>query len=88
MAKRRKGDGALRLYKSYMFKEKDPIIDLTRTIVQDSGYSYSAISALSGVSATTMYNWFSGDTKRPQFASINAVGRACGKTLVWVELKR
>ena len=84
----RRKNGPLRLYKSYVFKNKDPIIDLTRTIVQDSGYSYSAVSALSGVSATTLYNWFNGDTRRPQFASINAVGRACGKTLVWVDLKR
>ena len=83
----KKGNGSLKLYKSYMFKNKDPIIDSIRTIVQDSGLSYTAISGLSGVSTGTLYNWFQGETRRPQFASINAVGRACGKTLVWIDKK-
>lgn len=84
MAKKSNG---LKPYKSYRFLTKDPIIDLTRTVVQDSGYSYAEISHASGVSANTMYNWFHGKTRRPQFATIEAVGRACSQTLVWRPLK-
>lgn len=81
MAKAKK-TGALRLYKSYVFRDKDPIIDVVRTVVQDSGKTYTAISEQSGVSAGTIGNWFGGDTKRPQFASMNAVLRTCGKKFV------
>ena len=79
MAKR----GYLTPYKSYVFKDKDPIIDLTRTVVQDSGLSYAEISIKSGVSTSAMGGWFNGATRRPQFCTINAVGRACGQELVW-----
>ena len=70
-------------YKSYMFRQKDPIIDKTRTIVDDSGMSYTEISEKSGVSTSAMSGWFLGATRRPQFCTINAVGRACGHELVW-----
>ena len=75
--------GYLKAYKSYVFRDKDPIIDKTRTVVEDAKMSYSEVEAKSGVSASTMYNWFQGRTRRPQFATINAVGRACGQELVW-----
>lgn len=71
----------MKLYKSYMFKDKDPIIDKMRTIVQDSGETYTEISNLSGVSANTLTNWFHGETRRPQFASLMAVARALGYDL-------
>jgi len=85
---KKNGRGYLKPYKSYVFRGKDPIIDLTRTIVQNSKKSYSEIQAESGVSTSTMYNWFHGATKRPTFACINAVGRACDKTLIWTDLKK
>jgi DNA-binding phage protein len=65
-----------KLYKTYAFKDKDPIIDHLRTPV--NGKSYSKLSADSGVSTTTLSNWFYGATKRPQFATIAAVARAIG----------
>ena len=74
------------LYKSYVFKTKDPVIDKTRTIVQDAGLSYTEISNKSGVSPATMYNWFHGATKRPQFCTVNAVARACGQELVFKKM--
>ena len=82
MAKREhKGGGSLKLYKSYSFKEKDPIIDKLRTIIQDEKVSYSTIHEESGVSMTTLYNWFNGATLRPQFASVMAVTRSLGYDL-------
>src|SRR5262245_12475679 len=69
---------AIKTYKTYMFTDKDPAIDQLRTIVQDSGESYAKIHELSGVADSTLYNWFHGDTRRPQNASIEAVARALG----------
>jgi transcriptional regulator with XRE-family HTH domain len=68
-------------YKSYNFVDKDPIIDEIRTIVQDSGSTYKQIHDDSGVSAATLSNWFAGETRRPQAASINAVLRCLGYKL-------
>lgn len=80
MAKKRehKGGGSLKLYKSYSFKDKDPVIDRLRTVIQDESATYKEIHENSGVSVTTLYNWFSGTTLRPQYASIMAVVRALG----------
>lgn len=68
----------LQLYKSYSFKDKDPVIDKLRTVISDESASYKLIHETSGVATTTLYNWFDGDTKRPQFATIMAVVRALG----------
>lgn len=78
MAKQSK-KGALRLYKSYMFRDRDPIIDALRTAWADSGDSYAKVSERSSVTAGTMRNWFKGTTKRPQFATVAAFAIACGK---------
>jgi hypothetical protein len=82
--------GPLRLYKSYMFKNKDPVIDEMRTIIQDNFGSIThkalkQIEADGGPTITCMDNWFKGDTKRPQSASIEAAGRAMGMKRVWVK---
>lgn len=67
--------GYLKPYRSYMFRNKDPIIDKMRTLIADNDITHTRISELSGVSTTTLYNWFGGKTRRPQFASLNAVAR-------------
>lgn len=74
-------------YKSYNFTEKDPIIDEIRTIYQDSGANYTWIQEHSGVSTATLVNWFSGTTKRPQAATVNAVLRCLGYKLGIVGLE-
>lgn len=76
------------LYHSYVFKGKDPVIDSTRTIVEDSGESYAEVARRSGVSTTTLHNWFAGGTRRPQFCTVNAVGRALGYELKWSRFTR
>jgi DNA-binding phage protein len=77
--------GHLKPYKSYVFIDKDPIIDMVRTAVDDSGMKYKKITEDSGVSGTAMYGWFRGKTKRPQYATVMAVLRAVGKDLVMVD---
>lgn len=78
----------LKIYRSYNFRDKDPVIDKVRTIVEDSGESYKTIHEESDVSVTTLWNWFEGATKRPQFATVNAVGRALGYELQFVKLRK
>ena len=73
-------------YRTYMFKNKDPAIYKIKTILADSGESYSDVHEASGVSITTLTNWFSGNTRRPQFATLNAVARALGHE--WKLVKR
>ena len=70
--------GPLRLYRSYVFKDKDPAIDRLRTIVQDEGLTEAQLHVLSGVSTTTFANWFRGETKRPTNACIDATYGALG----------
>jgi hypothetical protein len=85
--KSKSNGGGLRLYKSYNFRDKDPMIDKVRTVVQDSELSYAKISDKSSVSTGTLYNWFSGTTRRPQFCSMNAVLRCIGHEFVIVRRK-
>lgn len=68
----------MQLYRSYVFKEKDPIIDRVRTIMKDEGASNKQVSEASGVSASTLHAWFDGKTERPQFATVMAVVRSLG----------
>jgi len=65
-------------YKSYNFKEKDPVIDRVRTIIQSEGVKYKTISYMSGVSTSCLYGWFNGVTRRPQHAPLMAVLRSLG----------
>ena len=75
-------------YRTYMFKDKDPIIDKLRTALQDSGLSYEDVHAKSGISTTTLYSWFHGKTRRPQFATIAAAVGAMGKEIAIVDKNR
>lgn len=68
----KKARGFISPYRTYMFKDKDPVIDFVRTKVEDSKKSYAEISDGSGVSKATLYNWFHGKTRRPQFATVAA----------------
>jgi hypothetical protein len=66
-------------YKSYSFVDKDPIIDEVRTVVGQT--TYKQIEEDSGVTSSTLRAWFSGTTRRPQAATINAVLRCLGYKL-------
>jgi transcriptional regulator with XRE-family HTH domain len=83
VAKRK--NGALRMYRSYLFRDKDPVIDRLRTLRSDTGMKYSEIAAKSGVSVTTLRNWWHGETRRPNFCTVQAAARAMGKTFELVD---
>lgn len=75
---KRVSKGRLRLYRSYNYVDKDPAIDKLRTVVQDEAISHKNLSVLSGVSASTITNWFEGKTKRPQHTTLAAAAAALG----------
>jgi DNA-binding phage protein len=66
-------------YKSYLFIDKDPVIDALRTSVSQAHVRYTQLAEDSGVSSTTISNWFVGKTRRPQFCTVMAVTKALGK---------
>src|SRR5512146_672134 len=72
---------ALRLYRSYVFIDKDPVIDVVRTVMQTTKARPATVARDSGVSPTTLRNWFHGATRRPQFATVAAVANALGKPI-------
>lgn len=78
---------SLSLYRSYNFLDKDPVIDRIRTLVQDEGLSYREIGIISGVSSTTLTNWFEGETRRPQYATVAAVTGSLGYKQEFVKSK-
>lgn len=83
----------MKIYQSYMFRNKDPAIDELRTEVQKANGGtnriahahLASIEADGGPSANTMRAWFFGKTMRPTNATIEAAGRALGKKRVWVD---
>lgn len=85
--------GPLRLYKSYMFRDKDPAIYELKTALADAGRDVNkkgallAIERAGGPTVSCMKGWWSGTTKRPQNATLEAAGRACGLNRVWVRAK-
>jgi hypothetical protein len=81
-----------RLYKSYVFRDRDPVIDELRTVMEDSlGRKFTKKDAKTieedgGPKRGTVINWFWGTTKRPQSATLEAAGRAAGFRRTWVRL--
>lgn len=81
----------IKVYGSYRFVTKDPVIDELRTMAQDvhGVLSYKTLRAIEnngGPSVSSMGNWFFGETKRPQSSSVEAAGRAMGKKRAWVDM--
>lgn len=79
----------LRLYRTYRYIDKNPVIDRVRTIVQDEGLfkRLGIVHEISGVATSTLNNWFHGDTKNPQHATIAAVITSLGYEEQFVKTK-
>ena len=84
-----KKSNGLRPYKAYLFKDKDPVIDELRTIVEDhfkhrvNRPDLRKITEGGGPGLGCMAGWFFGATRRPQSATLEAAGRAIGYRRVW-----
>jgi hypothetical protein len=80
---------SMRVYDTYRFKDKDPVIDIARTCVDifasTNGIKFTkalnVLSKASGVSVGCMNGWFYGVTRRPLFCSVVAVVYATGRTV-------
>ena len=83
----------MKLYSSYMFRDKDPAIDVLRTLIGDTiggtvnGKALSKIAKQGGPTTSAMKGWFFGKTRRPQNATLEAAGRALGYERVWRKQK-
>ena len=88
------GRGIMPMYQSYMFKDKDPVIDELRTLAEDaygkriSNASMTDIHANGGPSTTCMRAWWFGKTRRPTSATVEAAGRAMGFMRVWRKMTK
>ena len=76
---------SMKFYKAYNFIDKDPVLDIARTAIQDAGLTYRQVSELSDVSEGTLVSWFHGKTKRPQYCTVLAVMRGIGMEQRWVK---
>ena len=65
-------------YTTYNFIEKDPVIDVLRTMKKDAEMTDTDISVKSKVAVSTLKGWFGGKTKRPRFATVAAAALAMG----------
>jgi hypothetical protein len=72
--------GFLRTYRTCSYIDKNPVIDKMRTLIQDEGLikKLSIVHEISGVSTSTLDNWFNGTTRSPQHATIAAVITSLG----------
>lgn len=72
----------------YRFIDKDPVIDVIRTEAQRYGNlgheQLAKLSLESGVSVSTIHNWFFGETRRPQSLSTRFVLEALGVSIQYV----
>lgn len=80
----------MKLYQSYVFRDKDPAIDAIRTVMQDhfgkqnlAHEDYHDVEEKGGPTAGCIKSWFEGKTRRPQNATLEAAGRALGYHRVW-----
>ena len=78
--------------KAYLFKQKDPVIDQLRTMAEDEfGHRVTRkdlqmIEDHGGPKLGTLANWFFGEVKRPQSATVEGCGRALGYQRKWVKV--
>jgi hypothetical protein len=81
--------GFLRVYRTYNYVDKNPVIDKVRTLIQDEGLikKLPIVHEISGVSTSTLDNWFNGTTRSPQHATIAAVITSLGYQEEFVKKK-
>jgi len=81
--------GFIRTYRTYSYIDKNPVIDKVRTLIQDEGLmkKLPIVHEISGVSTSTLDNWFNGKTRSPQHATIAAVITSLGYQEQFVKTK-
>lgn len=81
--------------RGYRFTDRDPVLEEITRMITDSGLSVSqilerieAISDVATVSYSTVANWLSGKTKRPQNYTITWVALALGYRREFVSIDK
>lgn len=95
MKKKINGHGrrTLGVYGAYNFREKEPAIDVFRTLVEDhfghrvTNRDLVQINEDGGPSVGCMRGWLFGDTLRPTNAAMEAAGRSLGYERIWRRMK-
>ena len=64
--------------KGYRYIEKDDMMYLVLSLVDDSGQTDNDTAFDAGISKSTLYNWRFGKTQRPQHVTLKAVLQAIG----------
>lgn len=80
-------------YGAYLFRDKDPGIDLLRTALRDklgglSRKHFAIVQEQGGPVVQTLDAWFNGKTRKPRNESLEAAGRAAGMHRVWADMSR
>jgi transcriptional regulator with XRE-family HTH domain len=65
-------------YHTYNFIDKDPVVDVMRTLITNKKFTMKELHEISGVSPQTIRNLFYGETKKPRFSTVMALARAMG----------
>ena len=68
----------MRIYATYAFKDKDPVIDWLRTYFEKHDLKIIEVAHIARVHPRTIYNWFYGPTMRPYHPTLACVLRAIG----------
>ena len=78
-----------RIYRTYNYIDKNPVIDKVRTLVQDEGLftKLGIVHELSNVSKSTLNGWFHGSVRHPQHHTVAAVVSALGYEEAFVKKK-
>lgn len=82
----------MKAYKAYLFRNKDPVIDELRTLVEDhfgervANHHLAHMEAGGGPSTACMRGWFFGKTQRPHSPTVEAAGRSIGFRRKWVKM--
>lgn len=74
-----------RVLRTYRFIDKNPVIDIIRTAIQDEGLikKLQVVADLASLSRTTIPGWIHGDVRDPRHSSIMAVMTSLGYESEW-----
>lgn len=80
----------IKVYRNYEFIDKDPVIGHVKSMIEKERLikKPGIVHELSGVSRATLHNWFHGNTRRPQYATIMAVAVSLGYTMGFKQERR
>jgi hypothetical protein len=71
--------GTLWMKRSYNFIDKDPEIDVFRTLYQKQRIRETDLAVLAGLSVTTVKKMFGGETRQPRHSTFGKLAGAMGQ---------